>query len=81
MSSLQIPSVLFSFLRFLNFRGPDYLGAWKQATIYTAVMHFRRQGYHSFGQRQAEISCWGLGQEGPRKTQSSPGFPCPASEI
>jgi len=79
VSSLQFPSVFFSFSRFFNFHGPDYLGAWNRL-LYTQ-QSFSSPELRSFWPAPSGELWLAGGQEGLCKTQSSTGFPCPSSEI
>ena len=72
VSFLQCPSVLFSFLRFLYFCGPDYLGAWNRLLWHRS--HFRSQSCDPFGQRQAESSGWQEGRKVRAKHGVLPAF-------
>ena len=79
VSFLQFPSVLFSFLRFLYFCGPDYLGAWNRL-LYTPQSFSSPELWSFWPAPSGELWLTG-GQKGPCKTRSSAGFPCPSSEI
>ena len=69
MSFLQFPSVLFSFLRFLYFCGPDYLGAWNRL-LYTP-QSFSSPELRSFWPAPSGELWLAGGQKGPCKTRSS----------
>ena len=69
VSFLQCPSVLFSFLRFLYFCGPDYLGAWNRL-LYTP-QSFSSPELRSFWPAPSGELWLAGAQKGPCKTRSS----------